>query len=319
MEYLVEIIGFAPADRALFASTFALSARRETRYSEFRAGMSGKPDLYLVDSDDAHAMRALDERAPDVTTPGVLVGAAPAGTRWLVIERPIRWLRLFKALDESLENALNARTRMEATVSDFVKTLTLAELEELERTRGQMQGAGDAPNSDLITTHAGLSAEALASSSAMGVGAPNRAGQVASAQMRARQPADWVLVVDDNLTVRKFIAQKLAPFNINVDFAETGEQAVGLTGTKFYSCVFLDVVMPGIDGYQVCKVIKSKKTQKTAIVMLTSKDSPFDKIRGKMAGCDAYLTKPVDEDRLLETITRFLPGAREPLVGFAQA
>ena len=120
--------------------------------------------------------------------------------------------------------------------------------------------------------------------------------------------ADWALVVDDNLTVREFMRSKLAPFNFNVDYAESGEQAVGLTGNRRYACVFLDVVMPGIDGYQVCKLIKSKKSQgKTHVVMLTSKGSPFDKIRGAMAGCDAYLTKPVDEEKLLETIVRFLP------------
>lgn len=120
--------------------------------------------------------------------------------------------------------------------------------------------------------------------------------------------ADWVLVVDDNLTVREFMRSKLAPFNFNVDYAESGEQAVGLTGHRRYACVFLDVVMPGIDGYQVCKLIKSKKAQgKSHVVMLTSKGSPFDKIRGAMAGCDAYLTKPVDEEKLLETIVRFLP------------
>jgi CheY-like chemotaxis protein len=119
---------------------------------------------------------------------------------------------------------------------------------------------------------------------------------------------DWVLVVDDNMTVREFMKNKLAPFNFNVDYAESGEQAVGLTGHRRYTCVFLDVVMPGIDGYQVCKLIKSKKVMgKTAVVMLTSKGSPFDKIRGAMAGCDAYLTKPVDEEKLLETIVRFLP------------
>ncbi len=125
----------------------------------------------------------------------------------------------------------------------------------------------------------------------------------------ASQPvADWVLVVDDNLTVREFMRTKLEPFNFNVDYAESGEQAVGLTGQRRYACVFLDVVMPGIDGYQVCKLIKSKKAQgKTHVVMLTSKGSPFDKIRGAMAGCDAYLTKPVDEEKLLETVVRFLP------------
>lgn len=126
--------------------------------------------------------------------------------------------------------------------------------------------------------------------------------------VETKPEADWVLVVDDNTTVREFMKSKLAPFNFNVDYAESGEQAVGLTGQRRYTCVFLDVVMPGIDGYQVCKLIKSKKSiGKTAVVMLTSKSSPFDKIRGAMAGCDAYLTKPVDEEKLLETIVRFLP------------
>lgn len=123
----------------------------------------------------------------------------------------------------------------------------------------------------------------------------------------AKPEADWVLVVDDNQTVREFMKSKLAAFNFNVDYAESGEQAIGFTGQKHYSCIFLDVVMPGIDGYQVCKLIKSNKTtKKTAVVMLTSKDSPFDKIRGSMSGCDAYLTKPVDEEKLLETIARYV-------------
>jgi twitching motility two-component system response regulator PilG len=120
---------------------------------------------------------------------------------------------------------------------------------------------------------------------------------------------DAVLVVDDNATVRKFMEAKLAPYGISADFAETGEQAVGLTGTKEYTCVFLDVVLPGIDGYQVCKLIKSNKqaVKRTAVVMLTSRSSPFDKLRGSLAGCDEYLTKPVDENRLLEVISKFLP------------
>lgn len=123
--------------------------------------------------------------------------------------------------------------------------------------------------------------------------------------------SDWVLVVDDSLAVRKFMEAKLAPFGFNVDYADSGERAIGLTGEKQYTCVFLDVILPGVDGYQVCKMIKSKKseTKRTAVVMLTSKSSPFDKIRGTMAGCDAYLTKPVDEEKLLAVIAKFLPAA----------
>jgi twitching motility two-component system response regulator PilG len=134
------------------------------------------------------------------------------------------------------------------------------------------------------------------------------AGVMPSAPQTQNARSDWVLVVDDNQTVREFMKSKLAAFNFNVDYAESGEQAIGFTGQKHYACIFLDVVMPGIDGYQVCKLIKANRSaQKTAVVMLTSKDSPFDKIRGSMSGCDAYLTKPVDEEKLLETISKFLP------------
>lgn len=121
--------------------------------------------------------------------------------------------------------------------------------------------------------------------------------------------ADRVLVVDDSLAVRKFMEAKLAPYAFQVDFAESGEQAIGFTGDRNYTCVFLDVILPGVDGYQVCKLIKNKKSpgKTTAVVMLTSKSSPFDKIRGTMAGCDAYLTKPVDEEKLLEVISKFIP------------
>jgi CheY-like chemotaxis protein len=131
--------------------------------------------------------------------------------------------------------------------------------------------------------------------------------------VKPKEITDAVLVVDDNLTVRKFMEAKLAPYGFVADFAETGEQAVGLTGTKEYTCVFLDVVLPGIDGYQVCKLIKGNKqaVKRTAVVMLTSRSSPFDKLRGSLAGCDEYLTKPVDENHLLEVIAKFLPqGAR---------
>jgi twitching motility two-component system response regulator PilG len=125
----------------------------------------------------------------------------------------------------------------------------------------------------------------------------------------AKQATASVLVVDDNATVRKFMEAKLAPYGFRADFAESGEQAVGLTANNEYTCVFLDVVLPGIDGYQVCKLIKGNKqaVKRTAVVMLTSRSSPFDKLRGSLAGCDEYLTKPVDENHLLEVIAKFLP------------
>jgi CheY-like chemotaxis protein len=133
---------------------------------------------------------------------------------------------------------------------------------------------------------------------------------VSAAQLRADAPkVDSVLVVDDSLPVRKFMELQLMPFGFDVTFAASGEEAVQFSTQKHYTCVFLDVMLPGVDGYQVCKTIKKNKHDgtPTAVVMLTGKTSPFDKIRGTMAGCDAYLTKPVDEEKLLEVILKFIP------------
>lgn len=121
-----------------------------------------------------------------------------------------------------------------------------------------------------------------------------------------------VLVVDDSATVRAFMRSRLAPFRFDVDYAESGEKAIDMAQAKPYTCFFLDILMPGMDGYQVCRRIKSSSaTRDTAVVMLSSRASAFDRFRGSWAGCDAYLGKPVAEDELLSTIARFLPSARD--------
>ena len=115
------------------------------------------------------------------------------------------------------------------------------------------------------------------------------------------------LVVDDSPTVRKQLVLELGSFNIQVDTAETGEQGLEMIAQNQYDIIFLDVVMPGADGYQVCKTIRrNQETKYTPIVMLTSKSSPFDKVRGSLAGCNAYLTKPVDYENFYHVLEEFL-------------
>ncbi len=268
--YLVDVIGFNPTERALLSSIFSLAARREPGFAQFDAAGGAPADLYLVDADDAAAWADFRTLRSRTPLPCVLAGASAHGSGLDLIVRPLQWARLLQAL----EDALGA--------------------DELEA------------NANLaITSGGGLSAPAGLHSG--GAAAAPRAKSAAN-----RALGDTVLVVDDNASVRMFMQAKLAPYRFEVDFAETGEQAVGLTGSREYTCVFLDVVLPGIDGYQVCKLIKSNKQaiKKTAVVMLTSRSSPFDKLRGSLAGCDEYLTKPLDESRLLEVIAKFLPGAR---------
>lgn len=121
------------------------------------------------------------------------------------------------------------------------------------------------------------------------------------------QPAIRVLVVDDSFPVRKYMEQKVADLldiPARISFAESGEEALVKCEGRRYDLVFLDVMMEGMDGYKVCKTIKSRYS--SYVVMLTSKKSPFDKVRGTMSGCDAYITKPPEDKRLREEIAKSL-------------
>jgi twitching motility two-component system response regulator PilG len=118
------------------------------------------------------------------------------------------------------------------------------------------------------------------------------------------------LVVDDSLPVRVQMKAALERIASHVDFAETGEDALGLIESKRYDVVFLDVILPGLDGYEVCKRIrKSASNPRTPVVMLTSNSSPADRIKGKLAGCDTYLIKPVREGVFEEVIREFVQSA----------
>jgi twitching motility two-component system response regulator PilG len=114
-----------------------------------------------------------------------------------------------------------------------------------------------------------------------------------------------VLAVDDSPLMRTFLQNKLQPYGITPEFAASGEEALFKISKQHFDMIFLDVMLPGMDGYDVCKMIKKNKDNSLMkVVMLTSKDKTFDKIRGTMAGCDGYLTKPVDELKLRSIIER---------------
>lgn len=287
--YLVDVIGFNDVERSMLTSIFALAARRDPGFAQFEPGASGRqPDIYLVDADNPAAFgefRALHKRA---SLPAVLVGTSAQGSSFPLLPRPLQWARLLQALDDTLN------------AGEDVPIAPPQQDEQAQAMRRTLTGSRSLPG---------------ASRSASGAGLARTQPPVESpdAATKKRMLGDTVLVVDDNATVRAFMQAKLAPYGFEVDFAETGEEAIGLSGSQEYTCVFLDVVLPGIDGYQVCKLIKSNKQaiKKTAVVMLTSRSSPFDKLRGSLAGCDEYLTKPLDEDRLLEVIAKFLPSGRK--------
>lgn len=116
------------------------------------------------------------------------------------------------------------------------------------------------------------------------------------------------LVVDDSTTLQRLIELTLhSLLAIEIDLAASGEQALHEIRQRPYDLVFLDVTLPGMDGYKVCKAIKGDKvTRQTPVIMLTSRGSAFDKVRGAMAGVDVYLIKPLDRATLLAAVRRCL-------------
>ncbi len=119
-----------------------------------------------------------------------------------------------------------------------------------------------------------------------------------------------VLVVDDSQAVRDYLANVLTENGYEVVAVECGEDAVEEAEGRYFDCVLMDVLMPGIDGYKACRSIRRLKQYKARgpmpVIMLTSRTSPFDKIRGKMAGCNAYLTKPVKILTLLKAVDKYV-------------
>ena len=121
------------------------------------------------------------------------------------------------------------------------------------------------------------------------------------------------LVVDDSLPVRIQMNEALKPFTSRVDLVETGEEALELINENTYDIIFLDIILPGVDGYDVCKAIKEGKGKDTPVILLTGNSSPADRIKGNLSGCDTYLIKPISQMVFKEIIIgQYLNGPTLP-------
>lgn len=116
-----------------------------------------------------------------------------------------------------------------------------------------------------------------------------------------------ILVVDDSATVRKLISSKLEKSGHNVVSAVDGVEAMEMIETMTPDLVLLDIAMPRMDGYSVCKLIRSNdKTKDVPVVMISGKDGFFDKVRGRMAGTTGYITKPFGPETLMRALETYL-------------
>jgi len=114
-----------------------------------------------------------------------------------------------------------------------------------------------------------------------------------------------VMVIDDSKTIRRTAEMLLKKEGCDVITAVDGFEALSKISDHQPQIIFVDIMMPRLDGYQTCALIKNNQTYKsTPVIMLSSKDGLFDKARGRIVGSEEYLTKPFTREELLGAIRR---------------
>lgn len=115
-----------------------------------------------------------------------------------------------------------------------------------------------------------------------------------------------IMVIDDSSTIRRSAEIFLGQVGYQVVLAEDGFDALAKINDSHPDLIFCDILMPRLDGYQTCALIKkSAKFRDTPVIMLSSKDGLFDRARGTMVGSDEYLTKPFTKESLLKTVRNY--------------
>ncbi|MEM9101634.1 MAG: twitching motility response regulator PilG [Pseudomonadota bacterium] len=113
------------------------------------------------------------------------------------------------------------------------------------------------------------------------------------------------MVIDDSKTIRRTAETLLKKVGCDVVTASDGFDALAKIADHKPEIIFVDIMMPRLDGYQTCALIKNNQAFKnTPVIMLSSKDGLFDKAKGRIVGSDQYLTKPFSRDELLGAISR---------------
>ncbi len=288
--FSVGVFGVPELERKVLERIFSLSNTRPNAY-RMLVEPNGEPvDIILVDRMNTAAVNKA-QALPGNGTP--IIGVVPDkdSNEPYFVRRPFTATRTLGVLDRVVENEILTRTPTPDPRPPVESGVPAP------RPKSPAQAKAPPPEPAKATRSAARSQSNPADS-----------GEFQKTFLNSGYRA---LVVDDSLPVRKQVAMALERSGISADFAENGDTALDLIAKNDYDIIFLDVIMPGADGYEVCKSIKRDKLKKNIpVVMLTGKSSPFDKVKGKLSGCDTYLTKPVGIREFNRTLNKCL---KEPM------
>jgi twitching motility two-component system response regulator PilG len=265
----VELVGFPQRDRLLFASLFKVSEMRLFNYLEWKPGDARGPVCLLLDVDHPdHLMRADKEHVDPSGIPIIAIGEKVPST--LTVAAHIKRPIRWAEILHTLDTTLwKAARPNEPMPTEKPEGLADAE-NELEVQ--QIDPWYDRKNPKGFKS----------------------------------DPA--VLVIDPDPSGGQYIKTKLAGSGYRVDHVPSGADAFALLAKHRYNCVILETQLPDKDGFEICNLLKQRQDRRrTASIILTASQNPLDRMRGALAGCDAFLNKPVKPDQLLQTLEKFLP------------
>jgi two-component system, cell cycle response regulator len=327
----IVLVGFSSFEKVTFESFFRLAARRPPGY--LLVEDSEQAHLAVVNADDPAVLRQCIAKKPAAQV--LLIGAQDGGTGWMLQRRPLNLMKVLATVESLLAPAHAATVPADLTAMRASSTSAAA---PAKPAAPMVSRAAPAPTAATLASRApavaapavptqrsettspsGVIDSKLRRSVRTGAGNLPRfessramdglAGIGATRPMSADSAldVDHILVVDDSDIALKFMRNRLSRFGFHADLVNSGEEALGKMNTKPYKFVFLDVMMEGLDGYQTCRAIKQRKYsdgKPPVVVMLTSRGGTIDKIRGTLAGCDAYLTKPLNERDLIAVLAK---------------
>jgi two-component system, cell cycle response regulator len=325
----IVLVGFSSFEKVTFESFFRLAARRPPGY--VLVDDAAQAHLAVVNADDPATLRQCMASKPAAQV--LLIGSQDGGTGWMLQRRPLNLMKVLATVEGLLSPAqanvpaaVSAPAVLQANTTAFaprpMSTATAAFSRGAAASQaaiapsnataasgpGSAQGGSSGAKLDdhmRRSVRSGMSKKDFESSrnvDVMSSHAPNTAPQSDSAMS-----IDHILVVDDSDIALKFMRNRLSRFGFQTDLVSSGEEALGKMNARPYKFVFLDVMMEGLDGYQTCRAIKQRKYadgKPPVVVMLTSRGGTIDKIRGTLAGCDAYLTKPLNERDLIAVLAK---------------
>jgi CheY-like chemotaxis protein len=286
--YRVALLGFSAFERSALESYFRLTPEGGPHHPHYELLPDIVPsrnacEFVLADANHAEVLSvvAAAGRAADTVYVGTHHAPLAPPEALADLTRPIDPMHVRREFDAALARRAQAQQAAPAATSP-VRRFTARARQHAEEQAARESESGDFSQSVLL---GGESGDGM---------------------------FEQVLVVDDSEIARRFLQMKLQRLGYMVDTAGSGHEALDKVTARRYAFVFLDVAMDGLDGFETCKQIKhmpwpldERLIRGPVVIMVTGRSGSVDRIRGTLAGCDAYLTKPLNEDELIATLSKY--------------